>query len=455
MRSNVALGSIRSIQGKAELKRDIRRYTRASPAWCMEQHAILNSKMEKMKLRFESSKLNELDIPENCRGIGVVASGVSWNYLRDVTSLHKIRDIATLRIASVNPLPESLMRGLIAKVDRVLVLEELEPYIELHLRAMVGDIQKPVSIYGKLDNTLPRVGEYNYDTIEEVITRLMGIGKSGESLDLEKAREEASRLAPRRPLPFCPGCPHRGTYTALRQAFRELGYTEDDVIVTGDIGCTILGMNPPFNVCWTEVCMGSSIGLAIGLRYAGIDRPIIATIGDSTFFHAGIPPTINASWYNTNILIAVLDNQITAMTGHQPSPSSGYTATGEKAPEIKIESLIEAAGIKKVTVVDPYDLRRTKEAFSEALQEKGPSAIVLRRICSLVARRMGLREKAARVDVEGCTGCQLCIRTLSCPPMSIAANGKTVIDPATCTGCGLCTQVCPSAAITREGAGHD
>jgi len=257
-------------------------------------------------------------------------------------------------------------------------------------------------------------------------------------------------LAPRRPLPFCPGCPHRATYTALRQALRELGYGE--AIVTGDIGCTILGMHPPFNMCWTEVSMGASIALACGLRYAGIDKPIIAAIGDSTFFHAGIPPTINTAWYNTRIVIAVLDNRVTAMTGHQPSPASGYTATGEPAEAIEIERLLEASGIKKVSVVDPYDLQRAKEAFIEALKEEGPSAVVLRRSCSLVARRMGLTGPPSRVEPEKCTGCQLCIRTLSCPAMGITADGKMVIDPATCTGCGVCAQICPFEAITPGGA---
>lgn len=447
MRADVMLGSIKRVQRRPELQHDIKRYTRASPAWCMEQHALVNSKVEKMKSRLESSRLNELSIPQNCRGVGIVASGVSWNYLREVMNSYRVRNVAVLRLGMVNPLPEGVLRRLITQVDRILVLEELEPFIELRVKAMIADIGKPIRLYGKCDNTLPRVGEYNYNVVEEAMSKLLRFEIAKESFDIEKEKEQGRRLAPGRSLPFCPGCPHSATYAAMRQAFRQLGYGQEDVIVTGDIGCTILGMNPPFNMCWTEVSMGASIGQAIGLRYAGIEKPIIAAIGDSTFFHAGIPPTINTSWYKTDIVIAVLDNQITAMTGHQPSPSSGYTGSGEKAPLIKIEKILEAAGIEKVTVVDPYDLQKTKEAFVEALKRKGPLAIILRRMCALVARRMGLREKPSNVEVKKCTGCQQCIRTLSCPSMSLLSDGKIIIDSGTCVGCGVCVQICPSGAI--------
>ena len=455
MRGTVTLGPVRRIRRSAGFVRDIRRFTRASPVWCMEQHARLNEKIESMRSVLEGSRLNELHIPEDHIRVGVVASGVSWNYLREIVTRHDLTGLVTLRIGTVNPLPENLIRALIDEVDRVLVLEELEPYIELHLRAMIGDLGKPVSVYGKHDGTLPRVGEYNDNLVERALGKLLETRLVEESPELEEMRAEASRLAPRRPLPFCPGCPHRATYTAMRQALMELGYGEGDAIITGDIGCTILGMHPPFNMCWTEVSMGASIALACGLRYAGIEKPIIAAIGDSTFFHAGIPPTVNTAWYDTDIVIAVLDNRVTAMTGHQPSPGSGYTATGEETEPIKIEEILEASGIKMVRVVDPYDLKRTKEAFIEALQEKGPSAVVLRRVCSLVARRRGMIGKPSAVDPEKCTGCQLCIRTLSCPAMGLTNDGKMVIDPTTCMGCGVCAQICPFDAITPGGAEND
>jgi len=455
MRGGVRFGPVQKIRKPSEFKRDIRRFTRASPIWCMEQHALLNAKIDKLRPIFERSKFNELHVPDKNSRIGVIASGVSWNYLKEFIARHNIKGLVTLRIGTANPLPERKIRDLIGKVDEILVLEELEPYIELHVKAMIAEEDKHVLLHGKKEGTLPKVGEYSYDLVESALSKVLGIESAEGPPELDEATEEAMKLAPRRPLPFCPGCPHRATYTAIRQALRESGFGEDEVIITGDIGCTILGMHPPFNMCWTEVSMGASIGLACGFKYAGIEKPVIATIGDSTFFHAGIPPTINTAWKKTDIILAVLDNRITAMTGHQPSPSSWFTETGEKEEPIRIESIIEAAGIKNVRVVDPYDLQQAKFAFLEALKAKGPSAIVLRRVCSLVARRMNLINNPSFVDPEKCTGCLHCVRTLSCPAMGINADGKITIDSATCTGCGVCAQICPVVAIITGGPRND
>jgi indolepyruvate ferredoxin oxidoreductase alpha subunit len=451
MRSEVSFGPVRTFNRSPSFKRDIRRQTRASPAWCTEQHTVLNQKIESMRPKIEGSGLNELHLTEK-GGVGVMASGVSWNYIKEVIARHGLEGVSTLRIGSTNPLPDTLIRSLVDRVDRVLVLEELEPYIELHLRALIADMGRRVTVYGKHDGTLPRVGEYNYSLVEMALGRAMGVTLMGEDPELNAVRAEASKLAPPRPLPFCPGCPHRASYTAMKQALQELGYRAEDAIITGDIGCTILGMHPPFDLCSTEVSMGASIGMACGLRYAGLDNPIIAAIGDSTFFHAGIPPTINASWYNTGIVIAVLDNQITAMTGHQPSPSSGYTPTGEKSKQIVIEEILKASGIRSVRVVDPYDLKASKEAFVEALKSRETSAVVLRRACPLAARRMGPTPSRYSADAEKCTGCQICLRALTCPAMSVSPERKLVIDSEICAGCGVCAQICPAAAIAPRRA---
>jgi indolepyruvate ferredoxin oxidoreductase alpha subunit len=192
--------------------------------------------------------------------------------------------------------------------------------------------------------------------------------------------------------------------------------------------------------------MGASIGNAIGFKYAGIKTPVIATIGDSTFFHAGIPPTVNAGWRGTPLVIAVLDNQITGMTGHQSSPASTSSSKGTPTTPVKIEEMLRASGIEMVTVVDPYDLRASTDAFKEAISHGGPSGIVLRRVCSLVAGRQGALGLPRMVNSEMCSGCLVCIRTLSCPAMNIQ-SGKMTIDNTSCTGCGLCSQVCPFHAI--------
>ena len=451
MRGNVVLGPVKRVEREPGMERDIRKYTRASPVWCQEQHRLLNEKVERMRQPLEASNFNALKLPGGAK-LGVIASGNAVNYLKEVQADHGLTDLAVLKVGTPNPLPESLIRNLLEKVEALLVLEELEPHVELRVRAIASDQERHVVIHGKHDGTLSKVGEFNYDIVEAAVGKLLGRSLGGRSSEVDAAMVEAGKLAPRRPLPFCPGCPHRGTYTALKQALKELGYGKDEAIITGDIGCTILGMHPPFDMCWNEVSMGASIGLAIGIKYAGVDRPVIATIGDSTFFHAGVPPMVNASMNETDITIAVLDNRIAAMTGHQPSPSSGYRATGDPRGEVKIEEMLRAAGIKSVQVVDPYDLEASKEAFIEALKTKGPTAVVLRRTCSLVARRMRKTDPPSRVDPEKCTGCLLCVRTLSCPAMTIEADGKMSIDQDTCNGCGICAQICPFDAIKAGGA---
>jgi len=451
MRSNVTRGPVKKTEREPRMERDIRRFTRASPVWCQEQHARLNERVERMRPALEASPFNELTVPEGAK-TGVIASGNAVNYLREVLANHGLHDLATLRVGTPNPLPVAHFVSLLEKVDRLLVLEELEPHVELRVRAMASDLDSHVVIHGKHDGTLSRVGEYNYDIVEAAVGKLLGRNLGGRPPEMDGAIEEAGMLVPRRPLPFCPGCPHRGTYTAMKQALKELGYGKDEAIITGDIGCTILGMHPPFDMCWNEVSMGASIGLAIGIKYAGIDRPVIATIGDSTFFHAGIPPMVNASMNETDIVIAVLDNRTTAMTGHQPSPTSGYNATGGSRKEIQIEGLLRASGIPEVQVVDPYDLEASKAAFIKALGAEGPSAIILRRTCSLVARRMRMTDPPSHVEPDECTACLLCVKALSCPAMTIEADNKMAIDEATCNGCKICMQICPFEAIKGGGS---
>ena len=445
----VELGAIKKVGRKPDFKRDVRRYTRASPMWCREQHRRLNEKLEALSHRVDELEVNRLHIPDGGAERGVVASGISWSYLRETLDRYGLwSEIATLKVGTINPLPRVLIERLMEEVEELLVLEELEPYLELHLKALASEIDVRPKIHGKMDGWLPRVGEYTPEGVEEAVGRLLGYRLREEREGhLEEARRRALKLAPRRPLPLCPGCPHRGTYTAMRMALRELSYGDGDFIVTGDIGCTILGMHPPFNLCWTEVSMGASIGLGIGLRYAGVDKPIIAAIGDSTLFHAGLPPALNAAWYGSRVVIAVLDNRVTAMTGHQPSPTSGYTATGGEARPIEADGVLRALGIEHIWVADPYNLEEAKEAFKEALGCGEPSAVVLKRVCALVARRLGLPPQPHRVDGERCTGCLLCLRTLACPALSLSPEGKAEIDVETCTGCGLCAQICPTGAI--------
>jgi indolepyruvate ferredoxin oxidoreductase alpha subunit len=437
---------IHEAEDRPRLTKDISKFTRASPSWVKNQHRDLNERVNSMLVESEASQFNLLTLKSEARA-GIIASGASYGYLQDVIEGYN-PDVSTLLLGFVSPLPVGLIKRLIEKVDRVLVLEELEPYIETRVKALAHTIGSVTEIMGKSSGFLSRIGEYDYQIVESAVDQLLNRQPKGKDVLMDQKRLEASKLAPTRSLPFCAGCPHRGTYTALTQAARDLGFGKGEVLVMGDIGCTILGMYPPWESCWTEVCMGASIGNAIGFRYAGVKQPIIAAIGDSTFYHAGLPPAVNASWRETPILIAVLDNSITAMTGHQPSPSTGYNEENEETRSIQAEDLLTAIGVTNVQVVDPYNLQETRDTFKRALTNDVTSAIVLRRPCSLVARRRGIVSKPYAVS-DDCTGCLTCITTLSCPAMTIS-KGLAEIDQTQCTGCGLCEQVCPVNAIKHS-----
>jgi indolepyruvate ferredoxin oxidoreductase alpha subunit len=424
-------------------EKDLPKYTKASSEWCTLQHEETLERLKKAGELATQLGLNKLSLNGK---LGVIASGVSKLYLKELMEKHNL-DLSLLELETPNPLPRKKMDKLLAKATRVLVLEELEPIIETQLRRLALECAKSVEVLGKLDREeprLPRVGEYTYEIVAKGLEKLLD--KQLTTPFKLKISERVNRLRVQRPLTFCAGCPHRGTYLAINEVIKRLGWKKEEVIVTGDIGCTILGMNKPFETCWTEVSMGASLGIAQGFRWGGIEKPVIATIGDSTFFHAGIPPLINAKQHGVNLTLVILDNSWTAMTGYQPNPGTGLTATFEKAEPIDLAKLIKGCGVRKVRVVDPYKVEETIEAIYKAISHKGLSVIIARRECAIQARRR--KEKLAELQVnrEKCTGCKRCITQLVCPAIGFKRK-KAMIDPSQCNGCGICKWICPANAI--------
>ena len=254
---------------------------------------------------------------------------------------------------------------------------------------------------------------------------------------------------------MCPGCPHRTVHYVLQFLLRK--YKNNFIV--GDIGCYELGIEYPFELGDIKYNMGSSVGIAQGVALSGFEGIIIAFIGDSTFFHSGIPGLINARWNNSPILVIVFDNRVTALTGGQPNPGSGIKATGEEAPQILIEDIARAIGIKFVKVLDPYNIKETREVLSEAIKyithNKEPAVVVSRRDCALIytrlARRKGISLPKYQVDKERCTGCRVCTNYYACPAIKWdeKKNIVEIIDEL-CIGCGVCAQICPYKAIMRE-----
>jgi len=437
-------GKVRSIQREPSFQFNIAKYSKAGPAACVEQHEEALAALEKFTSL--TGDLNPMAL--NGARIGVIATGVAWGYLQEAMQLYEIHP-ATLKLGVAYPLPIATLRTFLSGLDTVIVLEELEPLVEERVRALQGEIGHPIRVIGKMEGPLCLTGDYSVETVASALRE--AYGRQIPALDVpEDLIDQAQTLKVKRLNTFCAGCPHRATYYALDQALSRLGYRKDEVIVTGDIGCTILGMNEPFRSCWTEISMGSSISLAQGFKYAGFKTPVIATIGDGTFFHAGIPALINASHHKTNLTVIILDNHWASMTGMQPHPGTERPSAGEETQVMSLEEIVRASGVSHLLRVNPYQTGKMVEALTEAISSSGVSVVISDAECS-IQRMRGRKKVSLKVDAEKCVGVDACvpscIKVLACPALERDPAGKAVIDPNACTACGLCHHACPLGAI--------
>ncbi|WP_456326833.1 indolepyruvate ferredoxin oxidoreductase subunit alpha [Palaeococcus sp. (in: euryarchaeotes)] len=439
--SDVEIGEFLSLDRKPEFKKDIIRYVRASMKGNLERHRLLNKKLEEIRAEFESLEFNWI---EGEGEIGIIVEGAPYNYVKEVLK-DVDGDFRILKLSTPHPLPRDLVVSFLKGVKMAVVIEDGAPFLEEEVKIAAQEEGITIPIYGKRTKHLPLEGELTPKLVKKVLLRVLG----KETYEYEKPEEveEAETLAPSRPPTMCPGCPHRGSYRALLDAFRDLKLGRFKVPVHGDIGCYALSLLPPLEAIWTEYVMGASISLANGQSVV-MDKKIVATIGDSTFFHNGIQPLVDAVYKNLNVLVMILDNRTTAMTGHQPHPGTGGSETGRKFNEIDIEALVKALGVKYVKTVDPYDLKATREAIKEAMNIDGPAVIIARRECIIPVIRRGEIGKIPEVIEENCTGCKACILLTGCPALIFdPESNKVKIDPLICTGCGICNQLCPFDAI--------
>jgi indolepyruvate ferredoxin oxidoreductase alpha subunit len=440
------------------VERDITKYTKAGSAIAQAQHHDVIARLAQAGEIIREMGLNELQIAsagmETRPTLGIIASGVVASYLEEgfeiAAEFGFEREAASvLCVRSTNPTPLEEVRALLAHCDVILVLEDLEPYIEKDVVLEARRAGFEGRIVGKCDGTFERVGEYGVAHV------VRGIA---EALDLEETRffrknlvsNAAEQLAAARPITVCAGCPHRGTFMAVNQALRNLRLRRDEVMVTGDIGCTILGMNPPFETVYNEVAMGASVSLAQGYAYSGLETPVIATIGDSTFFHGGMPGLINAVQHQVDLTLIVMDNGWTAMTGMQTNPGTdtAFQSTGNR--RVDLAELIPAMGVEHFFVIDPFDFDEATATIQEALELPGVKVVLARQECAIQAQRRGLKAGVTRVDAEACTLCKRCVVVTGCPAISLGEE-SIVIDQSLCYGCGLCAQVCTFDAIERVG----
>jgi indolepyruvate ferredoxin oxidoreductase alpha subunit len=430
------------------LIRDINWFTKAGAKISMTQHYGLIARLEKAGEWIDEAGLNSLHLAAKKGGLGVVSAGVVGTYLEEGFEVaarygFDLADVSVLKLSAVHPFPTQGVQALLRYCSAILVLEELEPYIEKGIYVEAHRLGYKGAILGKLDGTFSRVGEYG---LQHVVQGLGAALNLSIPAGLFQGNAQAEQMAAARPITVCAGCPHRGTFMAINQAVRRAGFKKDEVMVTGDIGCTILGMNPPFNTVWNEVSMGASIGLAQGFVLAGVQKPVIATIGDSTFFHAGLPALANAVQYQTPITLIIMDNGWTSMTGMQVNPGTSLDFQQSGSAVLDIAKIVPALGVEQFEIVDPFDLDATARAIQSSLKKPGVKVILARQECVIPARRRGLDAGEIKVIAENCNLCKLCIIQTGC--MAITLGEEAIeIDMEQCYGCGLCIDACNRDAI--------
>ena len=384
------------------------------PGNAIRRHPIVEERTRRLKALAENCEFNRVEMGDT--GIGIITSSTCYQYAREVFG----DKASILKLGLVNPLPEKLILDFAARVERLVIIEELDPIIENHCR------QLGLEVSGK--DILPIEGEFSQNLIAQ---------KLGVSVP---AYKELGETLPGRPPVMCAGCPHRGLFYTLNR---------NKCTVLGDIGCYTLGAVPPLAAIEMTLCMGASISATHGFNKAlgtESEGKTVAVIGDSTFMHSGMTGLANIAYNQSNSTVIILDNSITGMTGHQQNPTTGYNIKGDPAGKIDLESLCRSMGFNRVAVVDPYDLAQCDKVLKEELAADEPSVIISRRPCALL--KYVKHNPPLAVDRDKCVGCKSCMR-LGCPAIAMK-DGKAAVDQTLCVGCGVCQQLCRFDALESQ-----
>ena len=385
------------------------------PGYAKKRHPIVEERTLRIAQYAEKSTLNRWEKGTDDK-IGIITAGTCYQYVKEVCGDR----FSVLKLGIVWPLSDKLLKDFASSVKKVIVVEELDGFIEEYCRN-IGIQAEGKSIFSNID-----------ELSQNKIAKGLGIEyEAGDAVDA---------VIPNRPPVMCAGCPHRGLYYVLSKL---------KLNVIGDIGCYTLGAVAPLNAIDSVICMGASVSGIHGFNKANegkTDKNTVAVIGDSTFMHSGMTGLVNISYNNSNSTVIILDNSITGMTGHQQNPTTGYNLKGDPAAKVDLEALCHAIGIASVRVVDPYDIAECEKVIKEELEKDEPSVIISRRPCALLKY---VKHKApVKVCSDKCKGCKMCMK-IGCPAISIS-EGKAVIDQTLCTGCGVCTQLCKFGAM-QEG----
>ncbi len=391
-------------------EKDIAKYV-MMPGNAKKRHPIVEERTKKLIEFAETSSVNRVEMGDT--KVGIITGSTSYQYVKEVFG----DSVSVLKLGMTNPLPEKLIKDFAGKVEKLFVVEELDPIIENHVKSL------GLAVTGK--ELLPVCDEFS----QNLIAKLFG-KETSDSFELDEA-------IPMRPPVMCAGCPHRGLFYTLKK---------NNCTVLGDIGCYTLGAVPPLGAIEMTLCMGASIGAVHGfnkVRGAESEKKTVAVIGDSTFMHSGMTGLANVAYNQSNSTIVIVDNSITGMTGHQQNPTTGYNIKGDPAGKIDLEALCKAMGFDRVRVVDPYNLEECDKVLKEELAAEAPSVIISRRPCALL--KYVKHNPPLNVNRDKCVGCKSCMK-IGCPAISMK-DGKATIDNTLCVGCNVCSQLCPVGAF--------
>ena len=397
-------------------EKNISKYVMA-PANAIRRHPVVEQRLKDLAEWSETSGINRVEMAGT--DVGIITSSTSYQYAKEVFG-----DAASiLKLGMVNPLPSNMIKDFCSKVKTVIVIEELDPIIENHCKAL------GLNVHGK--DLLPVCGEYSQNLIRSCLKDYLPDSKESICKEPFKLQD-----LPNRPPIMCAGCPHRGMFYALSKL---------KVTVLGDIGCYTLGSVAPLSAMEMTLCMGASFSSLHGFNKADPEnaKKSVAVIGDSTFMHSGMTGLATIAYNQSNSTVIVLDNSITGMTGHQQNPTTGKNLYGDPAGRVDLEALARAMGIEHIRIVDPYNIDECYNTVKEELEVEAPSLIISRRPCALLKE---VKPKPAlKVDADKCKSCKMCMK-IGCPAMAMKGN-KAQIDPTLCVGCGVCTQMCKFGAI--------
>ena len=389
------------------------------PGNAKKRHPVVEARTRALTEWAETACINRVEEGSD-HSRGIITSSTSYQYVKEVCG----DKYPVMKLGMIWPLPEKKIRDFAASVDELIVVEELDSFIEAHCR----DLELPVK--GK--ELFPNIDEFSQNLVAQKL-----------GLEAPCAGCRVADAIPPRPPVMCAGCPHRGLFYTL---------AKNKITVLGDIGCYTLGAVAPLAAVDSVICMGASISGAHGFTKAlegAADGKTVAVIGDSTFMHSGITGLVNVAYNESNATIIIVDNSITGMTGHQQNPTTGFNLKGDPCTKIDLETLCRAVGIRRVRVVDPYDLKQTEDAIKEELAAPEASVIISRRPCALL--KYVKHSKPVQVEADKCRSCRMCMK-IGCPAISMKEGGdgkmKAVIDNTLCTGCGVCTQLCHFDALT-------